>query len=97
MNWNYKLRDGGDPLLFIESIPFAETRAYVAIVMRNYWMYGRQQGSAPASLKAIAQGMWPRFPGLPGKTAIRLEGDSSPSLPAVAAIGGGNTELARVN
>jgi hypothetical protein len=65
--------------------------------MRNYWMYGRQQGSAPASLKAIAQGMWPRFPGLPGKTAIRLEGDSSPSLPAVAAIGGGNTELARVN
>lgn len=91
--WNGRLRDGGDPLLFVESIPFAETRAYVAIVLRNYWMYGRQQGSAPASLKAMAQGLWPRFPGLPGKTAIRLDGDS-----ATAGIGsGGNTELARAN
>lgn len=91
--WNGRLRDGGDPLLFVESIPFAETRAYVAIVLRNYWMYGRQQGSAPASLKAMAQGLWPRFPGLPGKTAIRLDGDS-----ATVGIGsGGNTELARAN
>jgi len=92
LNWNYKLRDGGDPLTFIESIPFAETRNYVAIVLRNYWMYGRQQGKVPASLKAIAQGMWPRFPGLPGKTAIRLDADG-----ANATAGGGNTELARVN
>jgi soluble lytic murein transglycosylase-like protein len=96
LNWNYKLRDGGDPLMFIESIPFAETRAYVAIVMRNYWMYGRQQGQTPASLKAIAQGMWPRFPGLPGKTAVRFETDSAPR-PTAAVTSGGNTELARVN
>lgn len=96
MAWNYKLRDGGDPLVFIESIPFAETRAYVAIVLRNYWMYGRQQGKAPASLKAIAQGMWPRFPGLPGKTAIRLESDSAGD--GITSInGGGNTEMARAN
>jgi len=73
--WNSKVKDNGDPLLFIESIPFAETRAYVAIVLRNYWMYGREQGTAPASLKAMAQGMWPRFPGMPGKTAIRLDSD----------------------
>lgn len=92
--WNYKLRDGGDPLLFVESIPFAETRAYVAIVLRNYWMYGNQRGKAPASLKAMAQGMWPRFPGMPGKTAIRLDGDSAT---AGVNAGGGNTELARAN
>jgi soluble lytic murein transglycosylase len=93
--WNSKLRDGGDPLLFVESIPFAETRAYVAIVLRNYWMYGRQQGKAPASLKAIAQGMWPRFPGLPGRTAIRLDSDSSGAIPDASA--GGPIETARAN
>ena len=70
--WNYRVRHGGDPLLFIESIPFVETRGYVATVLRNYWMYARQQGRNPDSLKAMAQGMWPRFPGLPGSPAIRL-------------------------
>ena len=72
-NWNTRGRNLNDPLLFIESIPFAETRAYVAIVLRNYWMYQRQSGARPDSLKAMAQGMWPRFPGLPGQTAVRLD------------------------
>lgn len=71
--WNERRRDNGDPLLFIESIPFVETRGYVATVLRNYWMYQRQAGVNPESLKAIAQGMWPRFPGLPGRTAVRLD------------------------
>ena len=26
-----------------------------------------------ASLAALAQGLWPRFPGLPGPTAVRLD------------------------
>jgi soluble lytic murein transglycosylase-like protein len=51
-----------DPLLFIESIPFLQTRAYVAIVLRNYWIYQRQTGTASPSLTAMAQGRWPRFP-----------------------------------
>jgi soluble lytic murein transglycosylase-like protein len=51
-----------DPLLFIEAIPFAETRAYVAIVLRNYWIYQRQKGTATPSLTAMAQGRWPAFP-----------------------------------
>lgn len=72
-NWNARGRNLSDPLLFIESIPFVETRAYVAIVLRNYWMYQRQAGSKCDSVKAMAQGMWPRFPGLPGKTAVRLD------------------------
>jgi soluble lytic murein transglycosylase len=71
-NWNARGRNLADPLLFIESIPFVETRAYVAIVLRNYWMYQRQGGAKPASLMAIAQGLWPRFPGLPGGDAVRL-------------------------
>lgn len=30
--------DQGDPLLFMKSLPYYETRAYVNIVMRNYWI-----------------------------------------------------------
>ena len=71
-NWNARGRNLADPLLFIESIPFTETRAYVAIVLRNYWMYQRQAGAKPASLMAIGQGLWPHFPGLPGREAVRL-------------------------
>ena len=78
-NWNARGRNLADPLLFIESIPFTETRAYVAIVLRNYWMYQRQSGAKPASLAAITQGLWPRFPGLPGREAIRLTSLGAPA------------------
>jgi soluble lytic murein transglycosylase len=70
--WNLRTRDNADPLLYIESIPYWETRSYVTIVMRNYWMYQLQAGDQAKSLAALSQGMWPRFPGLPGATAIRL-------------------------
>ena len=78
-NWNARGRNLADPLLFIESIPFVETRAYVAIVLRNYWMYQRQSGAKPASLMAISQGLWPRFPGLPGREAIRMTSLGAPA------------------
>jgi len=70
--WNGEIRDQGDPLLYMESIPYWETRGYVAIVMRNYWMYERQAGGASDSRKALAQGMWPTFPELAGGGAVRL-------------------------
>lgn len=60
--WNYEINDQGDPLLWMESIPYWETRGYVAIVMRNYWMYERAAGVASPSRRALAQGRWPRFP-----------------------------------
>jgi soluble lytic murein transglycosylase len=60
--WNYEIRDQGDPLLWMESIPYWETRGYVAIVMRNYWMYERATGSLSPSRRALAQGRWPTFP-----------------------------------
>ncbi len=71
--WNAQERDGGDPLLYIESIPFWETRGYVTTVLRNYWMYEGQTGKTSSpSRAALAQGLWPRFPGLPGASAVRL-------------------------
>lgn len=73
-NWEGRLRDRGDPLLYIESIPFYETRGYVPIILRNYWMYQRNADEETTSLGALAQGMWPRFPGAPGAVAVRLSG-----------------------
>lgn len=71
--WNASLDDRGDPLLFIESIPFKETRHYVEVVMRNYWMYQLRDGVKPASMDALAAGLWPKFPGSPGATGVKRE------------------------
>ena len=70
--WNSEVRDQGDALLYMESIPYWETRGYVAIVMRNYWMYERQAGGPSDSRKALAQGQWPTFPGLAGGSGVYL-------------------------
>ena len=60
--WNSEIRDQGDPLLWIESIPYWETRGYVAIVTRNYWMYERQADAESPSRLSLAQSRWPTFP-----------------------------------
>ena len=60
--WNSEIRDQGDPLLWMESIPYWETRGYVAIVTRNYWMYERQADAESPSRLALAQTRWPAFP-----------------------------------
>jgi len=54
--------DKGDPILWIESIPYWETRYYVPAVMRNLWVYEGLAQHATPSLKAIAQHRWPGFP-----------------------------------
>ncbi len=71
--WNTRGHDRGDPLLYIESIPYWETRGYVPIILRNYWVYEQQSADRSASRRALAQGMWPRFPGLPGPAAVRID------------------------
>lgn len=70
--WQYEIKDQGDPLLWIESVPYWETRGYVNIVMRNYWMYERQAGGPSESRIALAQGLWPTFPGISGASAVRM-------------------------
>lgn len=71
LKWNSTLDDQGDPLLFIESIPYRETRHYVRVVLRNLWMYELREHGAPQSLDAIAQGLWPRLPGIGGPAAVK--------------------------
>ena len=70
--WNARAFDQGDPLLYIESIPYWETRGYVPIIFRNYWVYEQKEGKTSASREALAQGLWPKFPGARGAAAVRL-------------------------
>jgi soluble lytic murein transglycosylase len=62
MRWESEIRDLDDPLLWMESIPYWETRGYVAIVMRNYWMYLRQANALAPSRTDLAENDWPLFP-----------------------------------
>ena len=59
--WNYT-NDKGDPLLWIESIPYWETRYYVPAVMRNMWVYQGLAGAPQPTLRALAEHHWPTFP-----------------------------------
>jgi soluble lytic murein transglycosylase-like protein len=54
--------DKGDPLLWIESIPYWETRYYVPAVMRNLWVYQGLENEHQESLTALAQHRWPGVP-----------------------------------
>ncbi len=84
--WNTSLDDRGDPLLFIESIPFKETRHYVEVVLRNFWMYQLRDGVKPASMDALAAGLWPKFPGMPGAPGVKLQPHAVQSLPPLPTL-----------
>ena len=56
------INDRGDPLLWIESIPYWETRYYVPAVLRNMWVYQGLNHEQTATLKAMAEHRWPAFP-----------------------------------
>jgi soluble lytic murein transglycosylase-like protein len=56
------INDKGDPLLWIESIPYWETRYYVPAVLRNMWVYQGLDGEETTTLHAIAEHRWPAFP-----------------------------------
>jgi len=56
------INDKGDPMLWIESIPYWETRYYVPAVLRNMWVYQGLNGEQTVTLKAMAEHRWPTFP-----------------------------------
>lgn len=61
--WRRKIDDGGDPLLFIESIPSRETRGFVERVIANMWVYQQRLGQPSPSLDAVVAGDWPEYAG----------------------------------
>jgi soluble lytic murein transglycosylase len=66
-NGNYEQ----DPLLFMESIPGAETRQFIERVLTNYWLYQDCLGQKIPTLDALASGGWPIYkaPTAPAQTA----------------------------
>jgi soluble lytic murein transglycosylase-like protein len=63
------INDKGDPLLWMESIPYWETRYYVPSVMRNMWVYQGLDHEETPTLKAMAEHHWPTFPGGSSRTS----------------------------
>ncbi len=62
--WLANVKHNDDPLLFIESIPSRETRAFVEQVMTNLWVYRDRMGQPSPSLDAIVAGGWPMYDGM---------------------------------
>jgi len=60
-SWRKRLSQIKDPVLFIESLPVAETRNFVEQVLTNYWIYQQRLGQPLPSLEAIAGGRWPVY------------------------------------
>jgi soluble lytic murein transglycosylase-like protein len=58
----WTINDKGDPLLWIESIPYYETRYYVPAVLRNMWVYQGLNHEGTPTLKAMVEHRWPSFP-----------------------------------
>lgn len=59
--WHSSIRHGGDPLLFIESLPRSETRDFVEQVLTNFWIYQAKLGQKSPSKEDIVQGRWPSY------------------------------------
>ncbi len=59
--WKREREHITDPLLFIETIPFHETRAFVDRVMANYWIYRIRYNQKTPSLHDVAEGRWARY------------------------------------
>ncbi len=59
LGWRRGVDFGVDPLLFIESISFYETRSYIERVMANLWLYRMRLGQPTPSLDTLASGAWP--------------------------------------
>jgi soluble lytic murein transglycosylase len=59
--WVDQVRDGGDPLMFIEAIPNGMTRSSVQDSLVYSWHYAARLHLPAASLDALAAGRYPRL------------------------------------
>jgi soluble lytic murein transglycosylase-like protein len=69
--WKSERPEIDDPLLFIETIPYAETRTYVERVLCNYWIYRMKFDQSNESMMALADSKWPRYAAL-DKGAVKF-------------------------
>jgi soluble lytic murein transglycosylase-like protein len=69
--WHANVDHRNDPLLFLESIPYRETRGYVVRVLANLWAYRERLSQRPASLDQVAAGSWPIYKPQDGRSTAR--------------------------
>ena len=59
--WREAFNLDHDPAMFLEMIPFVETRVYVKKVLANLWNYRARLGQPLPSLEAMAANKWPSY------------------------------------
>jgi soluble lytic murein transglycosylase len=59
--WVDAVRDNGDPLLFLDAIPNANTRGFIEDSLVYSWHYAAMMRLPAASLDALAAGQYPRL------------------------------------
>jgi soluble lytic murein transglycosylase-like protein len=60
-HWVGDVQDDGDPLMFMEAIPNAETRAFVPTALVYSWIYAARLHLPAPSLDSLAAGEFPHF------------------------------------
>lgn len=71
VTWKKEIEYEDDPLLFVESLPFSETRGFIQRVMTNYWIYGQRLSKESATLDAVSTGEWPIYK-LPEDNGLKM-------------------------
>lgn len=74
--WLSTIKHNDDPLVFLESLPSRETRAFVERVMTNFWIYSSRMGQPSPSLDAVAAGEWPLYEGMDKARLKKIGGRS---------------------
>ncbi len=69
--WHANVDHRNDPLLFLESIPYRETRGYVVRVLANLWAYRERLSQEPVSLDQVAAGSWPIYKPQDGRNTAK--------------------------
>jgi soluble lytic murein transglycosylase-like protein len=59
--WLPAMKDGNDPLIFVEAIPVTETRYFIQRVLAYTWLYAARLDQPAPGLDAIAAAQFPRF------------------------------------
>lgn len=57
-----------DPLLFIESLPWQQSRIFTLRVLTNYWIYRMRLNQPTPDLDQLADGQWPTYIAQDGTT-----------------------------
>lgn len=61
LNWQKRFGQANDPLLFIEQVPFKETRHYIKQVLANYLVYQSMLYGKTDSAPRLQAGLWPKI------------------------------------